>query len=74
MALEPPPHSSSTEHAYHCFDYLRHSFMCAGDMTLEVVGTPPSGPGMPSWADAMHTCKNWQDVVSWQEQHYSPMI
>lgn len=63
---------SQIKHANHCFDYLRHSITCAGDMTLEV---PKSGGEMlPMWAGATHVCRNWGEVAGWQAEHYSPML
>jgi hypothetical protein len=45
-------------HAQHCFDYLRQSILCSGDMTLEwpKQDGPSSGAAVDGWG-VPHTCK-----------------
>lgn len=75
LATEGPPSSSHTAHAYHCFDYLRHNIMCAGDMTLENPNRQRiEGLKAPIWAGTTHVCKHWGDITSWQAEHFSPMV
>ncbi|KAK4140240.1 uncharacterized protein C8A04DRAFT_15127 [Dichotomopilus funicola] len=48
-----------TWHLNHCFDYLRQSIMCCGDMALEGQQTsfPAGFVGSDGW-DAIHMCKD----------------
>jgi len=57
---------SDDAHTNHCFDYWRHSIMCAGDMTLE---SPDK-----AWQGTTHVCRDWQAITSWQARHFSPMV
>ncbi|KAF1826695.1 uncharacterized protein K489DRAFT_398946 [Dissoconium aciculare CBS 342.82] len=47
-----------SSHAQHCFDYLRQSILCSGDMTLEwpKQDGPSSGATVDGWG-VPHTCK-----------------
>lgn len=48
------------DHMAHCFDYLRQSLMCYGDMTLEWPRTEPDGTrvAVDGWG-IEHQCKSW---------------
>lgn len=54
-----------TWHVGHCFDYLRQSLMCCGDVALE--GQQTTFPGDPKQSgsdgfDAKHVCKDYGEV------------
>ncbi|KAK5661228.1 hypothetical protein OQA88_11121 [Cercophora sp. LCS_1] len=57
-------------HLAHCFDYLRQSIMCAGDMALEGQQTtfPTGFRGSDGW-DAKHVCKDYGQIISHLESH-----
>ena len=48
------------QHVGHCFDYLRQSIMCAGDMSMEWPRTEPDGRrvAVDGWG-IPHQCKSW---------------
>ncbi|KAI1489094.1 hypothetical protein F5X96DRAFT_642251 [Biscogniauxia mediterranea] len=52
----------------HCFDYLRQSIMCCGDVALEGQQTtfPAGFDGSDGW-DAKHVCKNYEQVFQYLE-------
>lgn len=53
------------DHMAHCFDYLRQSLMCHGDMTLEWPRTEPDGSrvAVDGWG-VEHQCKSWVGLCS----------
>ncbi|CAI6340175.1 unnamed protein product [Periconia digitata] len=60
-------------HVTHCFEYLRQSIMCAGDVALEGAATTfPKGKGgvdlggSDGW-DAKHVCRNYDEVKGYLE-------
>jgi hypothetical protein len=57
-------------HLGHCFDYLRQSIMCSGDMALEGQHTTfPSGfQGSDGW-DAKHVCRDYNQVLAHLEEN-----
>jgi hypothetical protein len=68
------PSSSNIAHMDHCFDYLRQSITCAGDMTLESPdGVWSKGHEESTWKGTTHVCKSWGEITSWQAMHFSPM-
>ena len=48
------------EHVGHCFDYLRQSIICSGDMSLEWPKVEPDGRRfeVDGWG-IPHECKSW---------------
>jgi hypothetical protein len=50
-------------HVQHCFEYLRQSIMCSGDMALEGDQTtfPEGFTGSDGW-DAKHVCRDWNQI------------
>ena len=48
------------DHIHHCFDYIRQSLMCAGDMAMEWPRTEPDGRriAVDGWG-VPHECKSW---------------
>jgi mycotoxin biosynthesis protein UstYa len=48
------------EHVTHCFDYLRQTISCAGDMAMEWPRTEPDGEriAVDGWG-IPHECKDW---------------
>ncbi|KAI1477886.1 hypothetical protein F4774DRAFT_388028 [Daldinia eschscholtzii] len=57
-------------HLTHCFDYLRQSIMCCGDVALEGEQTtfPDGFDGSDGW-DAKHVCKNYDEVYEYLESN-----
>lgn len=56
-------HSLDLDHVGHCFDYIRQSIMCCGDMSLEAnpfvnkeKHIAVDGWGVP------HTCRDWDTM------------
>ena len=50
----------AADHIHHCFDYIRQSLMCAGDMAMEWPRTETDGRrvAVDGWG-IPHECKNW---------------
>lgn len=48
-------------HIGHCFDYVRQSILCAGDMTIEKALTHPQNGDVIG----VHQCKDWEKAVEW---------
>lgn len=48
------------DHLHHCFDYLRQSIQCSGDMSMEWPRTEPDGRrfAVDGWK-IPHECKDW---------------
>ncbi|KAH6855885.1 hypothetical protein B0I37DRAFT_411849 [Chaetomium sp. MPI-CAGE-AT-0009] len=57
-------------HISHCFDYLRQSIMCCGDVALEGQQTtfPPGFAGSDGW-DAKHVCRDYNQVLAHLEEN-----
>ncbi|KAK3352258.1 hypothetical protein B0T25DRAFT_477578 [Lasiosphaeria hispida] len=57
-------------HLSHCFEYLRQSIMCCGDVALEGQQTtfPEGWKGSDGW-DAKHVCKDYSQVISYLEDN-----
>jgi len=57
-------------HLSHCFDYLRQSIMCCGDVALEGQQTtfPPGFKGSDGW-DAKHVCRDYGQVLAHLERN-----
>lgn len=69
------PSSSDVGHSDHCFAYIRHSIMCAGDLTLESPGTVWSAEQLETiWKGTTHVCKDWGEIAIWQAAHFSPIF
>jgi Mycotoxin biosynthesis protein UstYa len=54
------------EHMNHCFDYLRQTIACAGDMAMEWPRTEPDGRrfAVDGWG-IPHECKSWVSILAW---------
>ncbi|KAH8900111.1 hypothetical protein GQ53DRAFT_776820 [Thozetella sp. PMI_491] len=65
------PHDGAW-HLGHCFDYLRQSIMCCGDMALEGQQTtfPDGFTGSDGW-DAKHVCKDYNQILGHLEKQSS---
>jgi hypothetical protein len=52
------------EHMNHCFDYLRQTIACAGDMAMEWPRTEPDGRrfAVDGWG-IPHECKSWVSIA-----------
>ncbi|TKW57727.1 hypothetical protein CTA1_11529 [Colletotrichum tanaceti] len=57
-------------HVNHCFDYLRQSIMCAGDLAVEgQEKTFPDGiVGSDGW-DGKHLCRDYGEIYEYLEEH-----
>ncbi|EQL01716.1 hypothetical protein OCS_02569 [Ophiocordyceps sinensis CO18] len=57
-------------HAAHCFDYLRQSLLCAGDMALEGPDSnPEAGESRLRGWGVEHQCRSWDSLVEWRDSH-----
>ncbi|KAM0335488.1 hypothetical protein ACHAQA_000536 [Verticillium albo-atrum] len=56
-------------HLQHCFEYLRQSILCCGDVALEGTQTtfPPGFEGSDGW-DAKHVCRDYDQVRTFLEE------
>ncbi|CAO2658209.1 Nn.00g059320.m01.CDS01 [Neocucurbitaria sp. VM-36] len=70
----PPLKSHFPWHTTHCFEYLRHSILCAADVALE--GAASTFPlteggedrgGSDGW-DSRHVCRDYEGVKGWLEE------
>jgi hypothetical protein len=67
-----------SDHAEHCFHYLRQAVLCAADTTLEPGGVSrrlANGDTVANGHDAVHTCRDWRQVYDWmgsQEEKWTP--
>lgn len=60
------------DHMNHCFDYLRQSIACSGDMTMEWPRTEADGRrfAVDGWG-IPHECKNWGNIMEYMnETHF----
>ncbi|TDZ24171.1 Oxidase ustYa [Colletotrichum orbiculare MAFF 240422] len=57
-------------HVNHCFDYLRQSIMCAGDLAVEgQEKTFPDGiVGSDGW-DGKHVCRDYDEIYKFLDEH-----
>ncbi|KAK1622408.1 hypothetical protein BDP81DRAFT_334605, partial [Colletotrichum phormii] len=57
-------------HVNHCFDYLRQSIMCAGDLAVEgQEKTFPDGiVGSDGW-DGKHVCRDYGEIYDFLDEH-----
>jgi hypothetical protein len=60
----PSDEEGGAWHLSHCFEYLRQSIMCSGDLALEGQHTtfPPRFTGSDGW-DAKHVCRDYGQVL-----------
>ncbi|ORY18127.1 hypothetical protein BCR34DRAFT_470435, partial [Clohesyomyces aquaticus] len=61
--------TSMTFHLQHCFEYLRLSIMCCGDVALEGAQTtfPEGFPGSDGW-DAKHVCRDYGEIYAYLDE------
>lgn len=54
----------SSHHINHCYDYIRQSLQCSGDMSLEWPRTEPDGQRfvVDGW-NIPHQCKSWVSCI-----------
>ena len=59
------------EHAHHCFDYLRQTLQCAGDMAMEWPRTETDGRrfAVDGWG-IPHECKSWDHIVNYMDLYH----
>ncbi|KAM7207792.1 protein of unknown function (DUF3328) domain containing protein [Naviculisporaceae sp. PSN 640] len=57
-------------HVAHCFEYLRQTIMCCGDVALEGQATtfPPGWVGSDGW-DAKHVCKDYSEILDYLDEN-----
>jgi hypothetical protein len=57
-------------HLNHCFEYLRQSIMCCGDIALEGQATtfPQGVTGSDGW-DSKHVCKDYRQIFEYLEEN-----
>lgn len=62
--------TTMTFHLRHCFEYLRLSIMCCGDVALEGAQTsfPEGFPGSDGW-DAKHVCRDHDEVNAYLDKN-----
>lgn len=62
--------TQNTFHLRHCFEYLRLSIMCCGDVALEGAQTtfPRGFNGSDGW-DAKHVCKDYGQVYDYMDRN-----
>lgn len=70
---QSPDYHSHPLHVRHCFDYLRQSIMCSGDMTLEtaLVHNGQRQAGVDGW-NVTHQCKDWSAILEYVEANKLP--
>lgn len=63
-----------TDHLSHCFDYLRQTIACGGDMSLEWPRTEPDGKrfAVDGW-NIPHECKNWEQIMEYMDMNHFNM-
>lgn len=54
------------KHVGHCFDYVRNSLMCCGDVAFEGQGSDIEDPGTLGEA-SYHVCKNYDAIKDWAQ-------
>ncbi|KAG9946164.1 hypothetical protein KCU85_g6709, partial [Aureobasidium melanogenum] len=61
----------SGEHVSHCFDYLRQTLQCAGDMALEWPRKEADGSrfAVDGWG-IPHECRSWDHIVDYMKGSY----
>jgi len=57
-------------HLSHCFEYLRQTIMCCGDVALEGQATtfPAGFVGSDGW-DAKHVCKDYNQILGYLDDN-----
>lgn len=50
------------DHVEHCFDYIRQSIQCSGDMTMEGRVETSEAVDFNGW-DKVHRCVDWDSVM-----------
>ncbi|KAK0378842.1 hypothetical protein CLIM01_03813 [Colletotrichum limetticola] len=78
MALDPDYYKEDESprihrmHVDHCLDYLRQTVQCHGDLTPMVFSwSDDAGRVVADWKEP-HTCRNFNRVRSWAEDHFRP--
>ncbi|CZT25535.1 uncharacterized protein RCC_11268 [Ramularia collo-cygni] len=67
------PASLAVEHVYHCFDYVRQSLMCAGDMALEGITPGSNITDRTLGLGATHICKDWDALMDLADELAKPL-
>ncbi|KAI9036335.1 uncharacterized protein KD926_002047 [Aspergillus affinis] len=59
-------------HTYHCFDYLRQSFMCLADVNIGPVGWNATTETYIAEGDGVRECRNFDIIHEWAKKHDVP--
>ncbi|QDS68410.1 hypothetical protein FKW77_010777 [Venturia effusa] len=61
-------------HLHHCFDYLRQTIACGGDMAMEWPRTEKDGRrfAVDGWG-VPHECKNWDHIMEYMDNNHFNM-
>lgn len=65
-------HHARGAHVGHCFDYLRQSIMCAGDVTIEWARRDAEGnllDDVDGWGITHGQCRSWDELHEWALEH-----
>ncbi|KAA8645272.1 oxidase ustYa family protein [Aspergillus tanneri] len=65
--------STIQRHTEHCFDYLRQSFMCLGDVNIGPVGWNETTQTYIAEGDGIKECRNFDKIHAWAKLHDTPM-
>ncbi|KAF2400333.1 hypothetical protein EJ06DRAFT_549053 [Trichodelitschia bisporula] len=59
------------DHLHHCFDYLRQTIQCGGDMSLEWPRTEADGRrfAVDGWG-IPHQCRNWDAIMEYMDKNH----
>ncbi|KAF2663830.1 hypothetical protein BT63DRAFT_460952 [Microthyrium microscopicum] len=59
------------KHIDHCFDYVRQSLMCAGDVTIEPAQDAFKGVhrAINGWNVEHRKCRDWSQILEWAKKH-----
>jgi len=62
------------DHIHHCYDYLRQTISCGGDMTMEWPRTEKDGRrfAVDGWG-IPHECKNWDMIMEYMDNNHFNM-
>ncbi|KAF1989846.1 hypothetical protein K402DRAFT_350008 [Aulographum hederae CBS 113979] len=63
------------QHLHHCYDYLRQTIQCAGDMSIEWPRTEADGKtriAVDGWG-IPHECKSWSGIMDYMDKNHFNM-
>ncbi|KAF7794600.1 hypothetical protein EIP86_005736 [Pleurotus ostreatoroseus] len=63
------PGAMVPDHIGHCLNMLRQALMCSADLSVNTMMWSDS-KNQAMWdPDSVHTCKNWEAIEDWAQQH-----